>query len=153
MTPEIDIRPVAAGDRAAWQALYAGYATFYGRTLAEADAATLWGWLHDPAHEVEGLVAVRGGDLLGLAHFRRVPSPLRARDIGFVDDLFVAEAGRGARVGAALLGEIARIAARRGWPVVRWITADDNYRARTLYDRVARKTAWNTYEMAPDPSG
>ena len=29
----------------------------------------------------------------------------------------------------------------------RWITADDNYRARTLYDRVAKKTAWNTYEI------
>jgi hypothetical protein len=39
------------------------------------------------------------------------------------------------------------IAKERGWGKIRWITADDNYRARTLYDRVAVKTAWNTYEV------
>jgi hypothetical protein len=46
-----------------------------------------------------------------------------------------------------LIGEIVEIAKKRGWPKIRWITADDNYRARTLYDRVAMKTQWNTYEI------
>ena len=27
-------------------------------------------------------------------------------------------------------------------------SADDNYRAQTLYDRVAAKTGWNMYEIA-----
>jgi hypothetical protein len=31
--------------------------------------------------------------------------------------------------------------------VIRWITADDNYRGRTVYDRVADKTKWLTYEI------
>ncbi len=40
------------------------------------------------------------------------------------------------------------IAKERGWgKKSARITADDNYRARTLYDRVAVKTAWNTYEV------
>lgn len=38
---------------------------------------------------------------------------------------------------------------RRGWSVVRWITAEDNYRARAMYDGVATKTAWATYDMHP----
>jgi hypothetical protein len=29
---------------------------------------------------------------------------------------------------------------------VRWLTAEDNYRARTLYDRVAGKTAFILYQ-------
>ena len=47
------------------------------------------------------------------------------------------------------LAHLAEVARARGWSVVRWITADDNYRARTLYDRVARKTSWNLYELTP----
>jgi hypothetical protein len=32
---------------------------------------------------------------------------------------------------------------------VRWLTADNNYRARGLYDRCATRTHWITYEMEP----
>ena len=54
---------------------------------------------------------------------------------------------RGAGVGEALLARLGEIATERGWRCARWITADDNCRARTLYDRVAEKTGWNMYEM------
>ena len=37
--------------------------------------------------------------------------------------------------------------------VVRWITAEDNYRARGLYDKVAQRTSWLTYDMAPADGG
>jgi hypothetical protein len=30
---------------------------------------------------------------------------------------------------------------------MRWTTADDNYRARATYDRLAKRTMWITYEM------
>lgn len=56
-------------------------------------------------------------------------------------------AARRAGVGEALLARLGEIAAERGWRCVRWITAEDNCRARTLYDRVAAKTGWNMYEM------
>lgn len=145
--PTAEIRPVAPEDHEGWLPLYRAYAAFYNVAPTEAGLATLWRWLHDPDHEVEGLVAVLDGALVGLAHFRRMPSPLRATDIGFLDDLYVSPDARGARVGEALIGAVADVARARGWPRVRWITADDNYRARTLYDRVANKTAWNTYEI------
>mgnify|MGYP002718373115 CR=1 FL=1 len=50
---------------------------------------------------------------------------------------------------AHLLAELARIAADRGWTLTRWITRDDNYRARGLYDQVAARTDWITYDMPP----
>ncbi len=50
----------------------------------------------------------------------------------------------------ALLTELRRVALARGWSVVRWITADDNHRARSVYDRYAERTMWITYDMATD---
>ena len=133
--------------RPAWRGLYDGYATFYERQMTEQIADTVWGWLLDPDHELEGALALLDGAAVGLAHYRRMPSPLRGADIGFLDDLFVAPAARGHDVGRALFAHLETAAREKGWGVVRWMTADDNYRARGLYDTLSKKTAWNLYEM------
>lgn len=141
------IEPLSTAHEARWRELYQGYADFYRRPSDDAHKAKVWSWLLDPSHELEGYLALVDGRPMGLAHVRRMPSPLRGTDVGFLDDLFVDPEARGHRVGEALLDFLSELAAKRGWPVVRWITADDNYRARTLYDRVSRKTTWNLYEM------
>ena len=146
---DLIIRPVAPGDRAGWEPLFRGYGDFYKVPMTAETLETVWGWIHDPDHVVEALVAERGGALVGLAHYRAMPSPLRGATIGFLDDLFVDPAARGGRIGERLLARLNGIAAERGWSRIRWITGDDNYRARTLYDRVAVKTGWNLYEMTP----
>ena len=147
---DLAIRPAAPGDRAGWEKLFMAYAGFYRVPMTAETLETAWGWIHDPDHVVEALVAERNGALAGLAHYRAMPSPLRGAALGFLDDLYVDPAARGAGVGEALLARLAEIAAERRWRCVRWITADDNYRARTLYDRVAVKTGWNMYEMAAE---
>lgn len=132
---------------AGWRVLYDGYATFYKREMTDEIAATVWRWINDAGHELDGLIALRDGEPVGLAHYRRMPSPLRGADIGFLDDMFIAPAARGSGIGEAMFARLGEIARARGWEIIRWITADDNYRARGLYDRVAVKTTWNTYEM------
>lgn len=139
--------PVDA-DREAWRRLFDGYRRFYKVEPSDTGAETVWRWIQDPAHPTEALVArAADGRLGGLAHYRAMPSPLRGIEIGFLDDLFVDPAVRGGRLGERLIQAVAAVAAERGWPKLRWLTADDNYRARTLYDRVAAKTSWNLYEM------
>lgn len=145
----LTIRPAVPGDRAGWELLFRGYGDFYRVPMTAETLNTVWFWIHNPDHVVEALVAEQGGALVGLAHYRAMPSPLRGATIGFLDDLFVDPAARGAKVGARLLARLNEIAAARGWSRIRWITGDDNYRARTLYDRVAVKTGWNLYEMTP----
>ena len=71
---------------------------------------------------------------------------------GYLDDVFVDPTLRGAGAVDALFSAIAEIATARGWAIVRWTTADDNYRARSVYDRVATRTSWITYDMdCPTP--
>mgnify|MGYP002143972299 CR=1 FL=1 len=61
--------------------------------------------------------------------------PLSATTGGFLDDLFVDPGARGAQAGTQLIEAIKAYGAQRNWSVIRWITADNNYRARTAYDK------------------
>ena len=146
---EIRIVKPEPRDKAGWRRLYDGYARFYKREMTDANAECVWGWItasaaHGPC---EGRIARTGdGRVVGLAHFRDMASPLRGAIVGFLDDLFVDPDWRGKRVARALLDEVAAIGRARGWPFYRWLTADDNYRARTLYDQVAKRTMWITYQ-------
>ena len=144
----VTIRPVASTDRAEWDVLYRGYADFYKVTQSEEMRDRVWSWLHDPDAESEGLVAQGAdGKLLGLAHFRPFARPLSATTGCFLDDLFVSPQSRGLGVADALIEGVKAIATQRGWSVVRWITAENNYRGRGVYDRVAQKTNWVTYDL------
>lgn len=141
------VRPESS-HRGKWDLLYAAYAEFYRTPQTSEMRDRVWAWILDPQHEVECLLAVdESGEPIGLAHFRAFARPLAASTGGFLDDLFVEGAARGTGAARALLEELAHVGRERGWSVIRWITADDNYRARTLYDRVAERTSWLTYDL------
>ena len=149
----IQIVTAAPRHRADWDALYAGYAEFYRVTQTPEMRETVWAWIMDPAHEVKALIAEgAAGRAIGLAHYRPFARPLAASTGGFLDDLFVSPEARGMRVGEALIDALAEEGRRRGWSVIRWITADDNYRARTSYDRMAVRTMWVTYDRKLQPA-
>lgn len=144
------IVPLETRHRADWERLYAGYAEFYKVTQTPEMRAKVWGWIHDPAHEVNAVVAEdEAGRAVGLAHYRAFARPLSASTGCFLDDLFVDPSQRGKRVADALLEHLRALAREKGWSTVRWITADDNYRGRGVYDRVGKRTWWITYDMAP----
>lgn len=145
---EITIAPLAPEHHAAWEALYAGYAEFYGVAQTPAMRDTVWGWLMSEAHEVEGLGALDAdGRLVGITHFRPFARPLAASTGGFLDDIFVAPEARGSGAADALIQAVAAEGRARGWSVVRWITAESNSRARKVYDRLAIETPWVTYDV------
>lgn len=143
----LTIRPPVETDRPAWDRLYAGYAAFYRVAQTPEMRDRVWNWIHDPAHTTEALVAEGASGLVGLAHFRPFARPLSATTGGFLDDLFVVPEARGTGAGAALIAGVEAAGRARGWSVIRWITAADNARAQALYDRVAKRTAWVTYDI------
>ena len=141
------IRDIHLKDKEQWKKLYKDYADFYKVKMNDKILQTVWKWLHDKSHEVNGLVYEVDGNIVGLAHYRRMPSPLRGQDIGFLDDLFVDPEHRGQRIGEKLINKLKEISKSKRWNLVRWITREDNLRAKSLYNRVSEKTTWNVYEL------
>ena len=142
------VRLLREEDRPDWERLYEGYAAFYKVTQTPEMRQTVWSWIMDPSKEVEGLAALdEAGTLHGIAHFRPFARPLSATVGGFLDDLFVDPRTRGLGVADALLNRLKEEGLRREWSVIRWITAEDNYRARAVYDRLAERTKWITYDI------
>jgi ribosomal protein S18 acetylase RimI-like enzyme len=146
-TMSIEVRPVADGDFFAWLDLYGKYAEFYDTQLTDQKALVLWSWLTAPSHEEDGLVAVDGDRLVGLAHMREFARPLEGDRGLFIDDLFVSEDARGKGIGHALIDAARKRAEEQGLGVVQWITAHDNEQAKNVYDSVAERTSWVTYEI------
>lgn len=136
--------------RETWNELYAAYADFYRVAQTQEMRDRVWVWIHDADQETECFLVLDANDKpVGLAHFRSFARPLSASRGCFLDDLFVESAARGSGAAQALMNALREEARRRGWSVVRWITAEDNYRARRMYDTVATRTAWVTYDMQP----
>ena len=147
----ITVRPLEERDRAAWQELYAGYGEFYEEPLTQEKADFVWRVLLAPGYESFALVAVDAHDRpIGLAHFREFARPLAGRTGIYLDDLFTAADARGSGAASALIARLKELASERGCDVVRWITARDNVTAQRLYDRLATRTEWVTYDLKVD---
>lgn len=143
---DIEIRPIAPGDRAAWQALFRAYGVFYETEFGDAVLDGVWAWLLDPEHEVSALVAEAAGELVGFAHVRRVSDTFTAGPAWFLDDLYVIPERRGHGIARDLIEHAAQNGTAAGGGTMRWITADDNTTARKLYDTLATKAHWVVYE-------
>lgn len=78
-------------------------------------------------------VAEVDGAAAGFALWYVSFSTWRARHGIYLEDLFVRPAFRGRGLGKALLAELARIAAERGWPRVEWAVLDWNAPAIEFY--------------------
>jgi GNAT superfamily N-acetyltransferase len=154
MTPSVfTVGAPGPGDSKRWRELYRAYADFYREAVTDAQLDRTWSWVTDPDHDVNALlVRDASGTVVGLAHYRPYFRPLAAAVAGHLDDLFVTPSARGTGAVDALLDALRAIARERGWSKIRWVTADDNHRARSKYDQVAERTMWVTYDMQVAPA-
>ena len=141
------IRNIQIKDKDEWRELYQGYANFYKVEISKITLDTVWNWLLDQNHELSGLVYEINNKLVAIAHYRRMPSTLRGKDIGFLDDLYVHPDFRGRKIGEEIINKLNHISQEKGWGLIRWITRNDNHNAKSLYDRVAKKSTWDVYEL------
>lgn len=145
---------VDANDEKKWAELYAGYRAFYRLPEDPEAVKTTWQWVRDGEHGLIGLIAVDDLDSpLALANLRWFARPSSATMGLYLDGLFTAPEARGAGAASALLKHAADRAGERGGSIVRWITAADNAKARSVYDLHAAATPWVTYDMNPAGDG
>lgn len=142
-----EIRPLARADRAAWEPLYRGYLEFYAVSADPAAIERVFGWLITGTHGLHGLLLVEDDHVVGMAHYRYYPSPLRGTTGLLLDDLFVDPDVRGGGIGRALIERVRGIAEADGHDRVRWLTRDTNAVARRLYDSLAVATPFITYDL------
>lgn len=144
------IRAVESGDSERWRELFSAYGVFYKTSFSEDVLDGVWAWLLDPGHEVNALVVEDDNHtVIGFAHYRAHPDTFTAGTSLYLDDLYVDPESRGAGAATAMLERLSLIAGKAGADKVRWITAADNARAQRVYDRIAKKADWITYELDP----
>ena len=134
MTMALVIRDPLDSDEAAWRKLWAGYLTFYRTEVPEEVTAFTWARILDPGSRMAMRLVEEDGVVLGFAIHHYHDSTWSIAPEGYLEDLFVDDNVRGKGAGRALIDDLIAIPKRHGWSGIYWHTAQDNARARKLYD-------------------
>jgi GNAT superfamily N-acetyltransferase len=140
------VRPLRREDEPAWRGLWRDYLAFYETELPEAVYAMSFARLVDPAVEdYHGLLALRGEEPVGLAHYIFHRHGWRIEDVCYLQDLYVSAQHRGSGAGRALMEAVFAAADAAGRSDVYWMTQSFNADARRLYDRIGVETPFVKY--------
>ncbi|WP_299442144.1 GNAT family N-acetyltransferase [uncultured Rhodospira sp.] len=147
----LTVRFARPADEAGWRVLWRGYCAFYGVDIPEAVTAETWRRCLDPkTPAIRCLVAdsqgPEGWGLVGFATLVEHPGTWSIASVGYLEDLFVAEAARRRGAGSALMSACAAIGRQAGWAKLYWRTKADNATARSLYRRLGQETDWVVYD-------
>ena len=142
-----EIRKINRKDKNNWISLYCGYAKFYNVPMNQKILDTLWSWLHDKNNVVNGICCELEGKIIGIAHYRTMPRPIKGEFIGFLDDLYVDPDFRGKKVAKSLINHLKSLSLTNNWGGIRWLTHSSNKTAKKLYDKIANNTGFELYEI------
>ena len=141
------IRKLEQKDKENWSKLYNSYADFYKVPMNNVILETLWGWIQDKSHVVNGLCFELEDKIVGIAHYRTMPRPIKGQYICFLDDLFVQQDFRCKKIGQKLISHLKSLSKENNWTEIRWITHSSNENAKKLYDKIANNTGFELYEL------
>jgi len=144
------IRKLEQKDKENWTRLYKGYADFYKVPMNKGVLDTLWGWIQDENHIVKGICFELEGKIVGIAHYRTMPRPIKGEYIGFLDDLFVEPDFRGQKIAQKIINYLKSLSKDNNWKGIRWITHSSNENAKNLYNKIANNTGFEVYELKGD---
>ena len=144
------IRKLELKDKENWSKLYNGYADFYKVPMNKGTLDTLWGWIQDVTHDVNGICFELEGNIVGIAHYRTMARPIKGQYIGFLDDLFVEPEFRRQKIAQKLISYLKSLSKANNWDGIRWITHSSNENAKKLYDKIANNTGFELYELKRD---
>lgn len=142
------IRPIEADDREQWQPLWQEYLTFFKTTLPTNISDLTWARFLDPVESMNALVAERDGVLLGIVHYMFHRSTWSQTYYCYLEDLYVAPAGRSAGIGRALIEAVEAEARRVNATRLYWLTHESNARAQALYDEMGDRSGFIHYRKS-----
>jgi GNAT superfamily N-acetyltransferase len=144
----VTIRPVAATDYAAWLPLWRGYCAALDGDVSQATTDATWRRILAPDEPLACLAACTPeGSVVGMAVYHLHANTWSEKPVCYLEDLFVAPEARGSGAARALIDHLVILGRAQGWHRVYWHTTERNYRARALYDRVAKRTDHVRYDI------
>lgn len=142
------IRRSTLEDREPLKALVRAYIDFYEQPQPpDSRLDALLTLLAERPEAGAQFVAEADGDLVGFATVFLTYDTVAAASVATMNDLFVVSARRGEGFGRRLVDECAAFARASGCVLLQWITAADNAPAQRLYDKIATRTTWVTYNV------
>jgi GNAT superfamily N-acetyltransferase len=145
---KMEVRPVDADERAAWEPYWKRYQAFYKVALPEETTEVTWRRLQDPAEPMFVLGAYVDGGLVGIVHYLFHRSTWAVGGYCYLQDLFTDEGSRGLGIGRALIEAVYAEAKKAGVGRVYWHTHETNVPARALYDKVAEHAGFIQYRKS-----
>ena len=141
------VRPIESRDADVWRELFTAYGLFYETEFTDPQMDAVWGWLMDSTHPTKAWVAEVDGAVVGFGHLRRHSDTFTGGPAWYLDDLFTDPAARGHGVATAIIGALRAHADANGGGTISWITAGDNATAQSVYEKIASRQTWVTYEL------
>lgn len=145
------VRPLQESDKNDWLRLWDGYCAFYETEMPTDVTAKSWERLIDTdVPEFFGLVAVRDGEVIGIANCILHGTTWAISPRCYLNDLFVDPAARGSGAGKAMISYLQTMGSEAGWDRIHWLTAETNETARRLYDQFAPASGFIQYAVKPE---
>lgn len=142
----VEIRSFRPDDYEQWLNLWKQYLVFYQHDLSDDITELTWQRLVAGTGPVFGVLAVRGDEILGFAHYSFTHTTWEALPDVYGEDLFVRPDARQEGVGRALIDALTDIASQAGASRLHWITQESNATARRLYDALGTRSEFVIYE-------
>ena len=145
----ITVRRIEPGDEVRWRELWDGYTRFYEREPDEAVTRHTWSRILDARSPVEAIAAEQDGRVVGIANYLTHENTSTLTPVCYLQDLYVDPRQRAAGIGKALIDWLVAEMQARGWSRLYWATKENNYRARSLYDKYTPHSGFLRYVVKP----
>jgi ribosomal protein S18 acetylase RimI-like enzyme len=147
------IRKIQAKDEARWRELWEGYCRFYARELSAPITEHTWQRIRDAASPVHAIVAEDAAhNVIGICNYILHENTWSLTPVCYLEDLFVDPQCRAVGVGKQLIDWLVVEMKAQGWSRIYWNTAENNYRARGLYDKYTPRDAFVRYVIFNQPA-
>ncbi|WP_454877946.1 GNAT family N-acetyltransferase [Serratia inhibens] len=142
---DVVVRKIQNGDKSQWLDLWQGYLHFYRAEIAAQVTEHTFERLCSD-QQVYGLVAEdANGNLLGLMNLIFHPSTWSSVGYCYIEDLYVSPVARGKKVSEKLFKQAYQLANEKGSDRVYWMTQEYNAPARSLYDKIGKRSSFIIY--------
>jgi GNAT superfamily N-acetyltransferase len=146
------VRKIARRDEQRWRELWDAYTRFYEREPCEAITSRTWARIMDAGTVIDAIVAEDANQrVVGIANYLLHESTSSLAPVCYLQDLFVDPTCQGAGVGRILIDWLVAEMKIAGWSRLYWHTKENNYRARSLYDKYTQHSGFLRYVITNPP--